>query len=80
MAPFPVNDRSHAEEMFWLGFVDGEEPEEAPSPLLPHLTDQDIRGLGDSYDDGRIDTLVEAYVQLRKRVISAIKVLDLDEE
>lgn len=60
---------------FWIG----EETEEAAAPgddpLLPHLTDQKIRGLGDSYDDPRVDSLIHAYISLRVRVQRAVQVL-----
>lgn len=63
-------DRTYEEDVaYWLGFVDGEEPEEEISPMLPHLTDQEIMGLGDSYDDGRIDTLAYSYVKLRNALL-----------
>jgi hypothetical protein len=49
---------------YWL-FGNGSE--ELFDPLLPTISDQQIRAIGDSYDDGRIDTLAEAYIKLRNR-------------
>lgn len=64
-----ANDRSYEEDvMYWLGWENGEEPEEGLSPLLPHLSDIEIIGLGDSYDDGRIDTLTQAYIDVRQQL------------
>jgi hypothetical protein len=66
------HDRSYEEDVvYWLGWVNGEEPEEGLSPLLPHLSDQEVLGLMDSYDDGRITTLTIAYVELRRRLNEA---------
>lgn len=33
---------------------------------LPHVDDREIIGLGDAYDDLRINVLTQAYVQLRR--------------
>lgn len=33
--------------------------------LLPGVTDSDIRGIADGYDDMRINMLVQAYTELR---------------
>jgi hypothetical protein len=57
-------DRTVDDDITWWSV----DPEEEIDLLLRHLTDLDIRGLGDSYDDGRIDTLVEAYIGLRDLV------------
>lgn len=35
-------------------------------PILAHLSDQKILGLGDGFDDPRIDTLIGAYITLRR--------------
>ena len=62
-----MSNRSYDEDVdYWIGRVNGVEPEEQISPLLPHLTDIEVLGLGDSYDDGRIDTLAIAFINLRK--------------
>lgn len=51
-----------------LWFEDPETGEERDDdPLLPWLTNRMIRGLGDSYDDGRIETLIAAYCDLRRK-------------
>jgi hypothetical protein len=71
-----VNDRDGLGN-YWLS---GRGSEDLFDPLLPTISDQQIRAIADSYDDGRIDTLVEAYIKLRKRIISAVKVLDLEDE
>jgi hypothetical protein len=63
-------------ENYWFGGG----PDDESDPLLPHVSDQQIRAIGDSYDDGRIDVLAESFIKLRKRIISAVKVLDLEEE
>ncbi len=69
---YMTNDRSYEEDVtYWLGWENGEEPEEGLSPLLPHLSDQEILGLTDSYDDGRISTLAIAYIDLRKQINEA---------
>lgn len=34
--------------------------------LLPHVSDSEIIGLGDAYDDLRINVLTEMYVRLRR--------------
>ncbi len=58
--------RSHQEDIeFWLGLIDGEETEASDDPMLPHLTDQEILGLCDSYDDPRINVIVRSYIKLR---------------
>lgn len=63
------SSRSYEEDVaFWLGFVDGEETDEAHDVFLAHLDDLDIYGLGDSYNDGRIDKLATSYVALREMV------------
>lgn len=65
------NNRSYEEDIsYWLGFENGEETDRSYDPLLAHLTDNEIVGLGDSYDDGRISTLVYAYVELRKQLLA----------
>lgn len=57
--------RTYEEDMdYWLG-----NPGQDRSPMLSHLSDIEILGLGDSYDDGRIDTLISAYIKLRKELI-----------
>lgn len=33
---------------------------------LPHVGDREIIGVGDAYDDLRINVLIQAYVDLRK--------------
>lgn len=53
---------------YWLGFVDGEESDASDDDFLSHLTDAEILGLMDSYDDGRINRLTVAYVALRSRL------------
>lgn len=56
-------DQRHS---FW--FDDSATGEERDNdPLMPWLTDRMIRGLGDSYDDGRIDRLIQAYCELRRK-------------
>jgi hypothetical protein len=55
----------------WCG--EGPDDPKVNDPLLGHLSDIDIIGLGDSYDDARIDLLASAYVKLRSiRVTEAI--------
>jgi hypothetical protein len=41
------------------------EDSEEDDCLLPSVSDEEISGLGDSYDDGRIDVLTRAYIELR---------------
>lgn len=61
--------RTYDEDVsYWRGFEDGEETERTNDPMLAHLTDIEILGLGDSYDDSRIDTLALAYIELRNRI------------
>ena len=53
----------------WLFDENGNERDEAwADPMLDYLTDQDIHGLSDGYDDGRITRLVYAYTELRARM------------
>jgi hypothetical protein len=60
---------------YWL-FGNGSE--ELFDPLLPHVSDQQIRAIGDSYDDGRINALAEAYIKLRNGERYRRDVLDGD--
>ena len=56
-----MSSRTYEEDVaYWFGDVAG-----LPDAYLPHLTNQEIQGLSDSYDDGRIDTLIYAYIELR---------------
>lgn len=67
------NNRSYDEDVsYWLGYVDGQETDASDDPFLAHLTDDEIVGLGDSYDDGRIDRLAWSYIELRKRLLEKI--------
>lgn len=59
----------------WLGWVDGKEPEKEVSPMLLHLTNLEILGLGDGYDDPRIDTLIKSYLRLRDALHQTIKLI-----
>jgi hypothetical protein len=55
-------DRDYDEDVaYWCSADDDD-------PMLEHLTDTEVIGLGDSYDDGRIDTLAIAYTQLRQHM------------
>lgn len=66
--------RTYDEDVsYWCGFENGEETERADDPMLAHLTDIEILGLGDSYDDGRIDTLALAYIVLREKLLGKIE-------
>ena len=64
------NDRSYEEDIsYWLFDENGEERDEGwNDAMLTHLSDQEIEGLSDSYDDGRITRLVYAYTELRRRL------------
>jgi hypothetical protein len=69
-----VNRDYDEDVMYWLGIdEDGNETDLSDDHMLPHLTDSEIRGLADGYDDGRINTLVQAYVQLRSRMLGLMK-------
>lgn len=57
-----MNDRDELGN-YWLS---GRGSENLFDPLLPTISDQQIRAIADSYDDGRIDTLVEAFIKLRE--------------
>ncbi len=58
-----------------MDYLDTEERErwwdamEEGDPMYPGLSDSDIGGLPDSYDDGRIDAVVRGYLALRKRLL-----------
>ncbi len=56
---------------YWAGWI--EDPEfRSDDPMLNHLTDQEILGLADCYDDRRIDAITRNYVELRQRLRSAM--------
>jgi hypothetical protein len=66
--------RTYEEDVdYWLGWVNGVEPEAPRDPLLPHLENEEILGLIDSYDDARIFVLALAYIELRGRMLGLMK-------
>ena len=67
-----MSDRTYEEDVeHWVGDIDAP----GTDPLLAHLTDQEICGLGDSYDDGRIDTLTSAYIDLRQIYLKMLEAM-----
>lgn len=52
---------------------DGNELEE--DFMLAHLPDKEILGLMDSYDDGRINKLCSAYVELRSVYLAMLEAM-----
>jgi hypothetical protein len=57
-----TGDRDYDEDVSYWCSADGDDP------MLEHLSDIEVIGLGDSYDDGRIDTLAIAYTELRQHM------------
>ena len=68
-------DNWEEDSSYWIFGVTNptEDQRSLDDSMLRHLTDQDIYGLSDSYDDGRIDTLISAYVELRGRMLGLEK-------